>query len=487
MDPKTQPVLQFAPGVQLALPTSLPEVSIKGVRPQLRYDTSLVALYPVAPVLGIIDAYALICRYLTRVRRLLYPERDPEPFPDPVGDSSDSALVALREMFNLPSDLSADPALISPADILARPRSFLGTGVRGPFPLIQAPPAKLIHTLAWVDANIKIAVERLGGVHRIPEDVLREVVHSALMIYAVLLKMDGHLLVRKISFNHSMYLQERIVDLAFGERLPSSFLPRIGFTANSMALSLLSSIGPIDFRELCELSVFMGIVWASESSRQAEFSSDRRAAVDVLLRDLERARRTFAVDHTEKLHEQVSMCERCSGVFVLDDNGESVFDLAIMQRLLAEFRGLTVSLIINRFPVSNNISLPTFRAALEEPAFVAARRFVAEQRLLIYTENQAFRSFEPDYLSELAREVIEESDFVYVKGANFFETFQLPKKTRYHCFTVSGPTGVMLTGFPEGTGIFARIPAGVNGFEYFDSTHITTLKELLSESCGEGG
>jgi hypothetical protein len=57
MDPNTQAVLQFAPGVQLALPTSLPEVSIKGARPQLGYDTSLVALYPVAPVLDIIDAH----------------------------------------------------------------------------------------------------------------------------------------------------------------------------------------------------------------------------------------------------------------------------------------------------------------------------------------------------------------------------------------------------------------------------------------------
>jgi hypothetical protein len=487
MDPNTEGVLQLAPGVRLALPTLLPEVSIKGARPQLRYDTSLVALYPVAPVLDIIDAYALIYRYLTRVRRLVYRERVPEPFPCPVRDSPDSALAALREMFNVPSDLSTDPALISPADILARPRCFLGTAVRGPFPLIEAPPAKLIHTLAWVDTNIKIAVERLGAVHRTPEDVLREVVHSALMIYAVLLKMDGHLLVRTISFNHSMYLQERIVDLAFGERLPSETLPGIGFMANSMALSLLSTVGPIDFRELCELSVFMGIVWASESSRQGEFSGDRRAAVVELLRELERARSTFGVDHTEKLHEQVSMCERCSGVFVLDDNGESVFDLAIVQRLLEEYRDLTISLLINRFPVSNNISLPTLRAALEEPTFDAARRFVSEQRLLIYTENQAFRSFEPDYLSVVAREVIEHADFVYVKGANFFETFQLPQKTRYHCFTVSGPTGVMLTGFPEGTGIFARIPAGVNGFEYFDSTHITTLKELLSESIGEGG
>jgi uncharacterized protein with ATP-grasp and redox domains len=42
---------------------------------------------------------------------------------------------------------------------------------------------------------------------------------------------------------------------------------------------------------------------------------------------------------------------------VLDDTGESVFDLALFQEVLRQTGHLNLKLVVNRFPVSNNISV----------------------------------------------------------------------------------------------------------------------------------
>ena len=50
-----------------------------------------------------------------------------------------------------------------------------------------------------------------------------------------------------------------------------------------------------------------------------------------------------------------------------------------------------------------------------------------------------FISFQTNYLPPNAKRVIKESDVVYIKGANFFETCQIPEKKSFHVFVVFGP------------------------------------------------
>lgn len=148
---------------------------------------------------------------------------------------------------------------------------------------------------------------------------------------------------------------------------------------------------------------------------------------------------------------------------VLDDNGESMFDLAIVQQLTGAEPGVTATLLVNRYPVSDNISLPTLTHALAQPYFAELRRRVADGGVSISLEAQPFRSFEPAYLAPATRAAIDRCDLLYVKGANFFETFQVVGKHRFHALAVHEFTTELLTGCPRGTGVLAELRAGQDG------------------------
>ena len=165
----------------------------------------------------------------------------------------------------------------------------------------------------------------------------------------------------------------------------------------------------------------------------------------------------------------------------LNDNGESVFDIALFQKLLKDCDKLKVTFIVNRFPISNNISLSAFESLRADKYFEDLNGFFEKGFAEVIIENQVFRSFEYSHLQPETINKIKGSSALYVKGENFFETFQIPQKTRYYCFTVHSPTSVLLTGFPAGNGIFVKIIEGVNGYDYYSYNKVNTLKNKLSQ------
>lgn len=90
-----------------------------------------------------------------------------------------------------------------------------------------------------------------------------------------------------------------------------------------------------------------------------------------------------------------------------------------------------------------------------------------------------FRSFEPGYLKPELRAELARCPVAYVKGQNFFETFQPSTLARYYCFTVCGMTSQMLTGYTNGAGIFACVPAGAEGYQFNGPDNVITLRETL--------
>ena len=57
------------------------------------------------------------------------------------------------------------------------------------------------------------------------------------------------------------------------------------------------------------------------------------------------------------------------------------------------------------------------------------------------------------------KEVINRADFLFIKGLNFYETFQIPWKDRFYSFVVTGEVSQNLTGLNEGDGVFVYIPS----------------------------
>jgi hypothetical protein len=179
--------------------------------------------------------------------------------------------------------------------------------------------------------------------------------------------------------------------------------------------------------------------------------------------------------------EDVGATERGTWVVVLDDNGESVFDLALFQRLLLADSGMRLVLLVNSFPVSTNFSSQALRALLDDPYFLPLRGELANGRVRVLEESQAFRAFEANLLSSQARECVAGARGVYVKGQAFFETFQPVEARRYYCFCVSSRTSALLTGCRIGQGVFARVDEGRSGFKLDQPGSFMTLRD------GHGG
>jgi len=479
-------LLQFTPEREID-PTEAPTaIKIKGASPLLVYSFSLFDLYQEVPSLESFHAYYRIREELRFVDEILHAKLQLRSgFSLPMLVNNNDALPLLGTLFNPRKNFSvtdsipqvSHPAYSTEIFSLENPR---------PFSFDKASSTKLLHTLVWIDTNMKVNIEQIAALHHIPNPMTIAIVKAALTVYIVMIKMHDYRLARLLNFNHSMFLQDRILSLLFGEQLKycerSESNPRyfgVSVLSNRISLALLKELTPVSHRELCRLSVFMGVVWTSLSEVQKAYLE----AQDRTLSELDACLRTamehqFCIDHRDKFLEQIGKDAMSTILVILDDNGESVFDIALFQGLLRDTSNIKLIFILNRYPISNNIALDSFYALLADDFFHDMRRFLSSGRVSLCVEEQLFRSFEYSYLSPQTLLAISKADLAYIKGVNFFETFQLIGLTRYYCFTVSGVTSSLLTGCKEGSGIFARVEKGQEGYNYKGPDDVTTLRDV---------
>jgi hypothetical protein len=313
-------------------------------------------------------------------------------------------------------------------------------------------------------------------------------VEAALTIYSLIIKQQDFQMACSMNFNHSMFLQDRILNLIFGDALylGREAVEARGVMSNRMALELLKGLSDMSLRQLSLSSIFMGTVWTSDESIQHRFLHKPEQALGDIDTQLQSLESRMAVDEIDIFFQELVARDGVRVVVVLDDNGESVFDTALFQRLLEEIPTLKVTFVVNRFPVSNNISEEIFLILLEDSYFAGLKSMLALGRASISTEQQVFRSFEMAYLSSETLRWIDSAGLIYIKGANFFETIQVPNKKVYHAFTIYGEMCSTLTGYPQGRGVFVGIPPGGVPFVYTDSDHVVTLKQIVETRWSQG-
>src|SRR5207248_673480 len=91
-----------------------------------------------------------------------------------------------------------------------------------------------------------------------------------------------------------------------------------------------------------------------------------------------------------------------------------------------------------------------------------------------------------DYLPPRARRIIEGADAAHVKGANYFETCQIPGKETCHAFTVYGPISRTYTGLRDFDAVFAHLPAGTAGYAHHrEPDQIVTLRDVVRRRDAE--
>ncbi|RPJ50050.1 MAG: hypothetical protein EHJ95_07875 [Methanobacteriota archaeon] len=179
--------------------------------------------------------------------------------------------------------------------------------------------------------------------------------------------------------------------------------------------------------------------------------------------------------------------EKVSIVAILDDTAETVEDLLWMQDLLIKYPKLNICLLVNTAQISINFSSQMLSDVLNSPNFseLAGRMGNQFNYLEIYSP---FISFQTNFLQESARTAISGANIVYVKGANFFETCQIPDKDTFYGFIVFGPISRLYTGLQDFDAVFAYVPKGQTGYlNHRDKAKIRTLKDVCTSRRQSSG
>ncbi len=329
-----------------------------------------------------------------------------------------------------------------------KPRQFH----RLPCVMGEAPLDKLDLNLRYQDTRVKIAAEDALGPGRDLADYVRDA-ERLMDIIAVLLRTTGfgsEELWRDLTDNDLDGLVYVVLDAYDSCR--QARLLEAGHDANARALAGYKEFGNRTWRDLLIHQVFAGVVWWPDRgwTLASQFNEKRALALD---------------DWDAFVQGAHSGSKRM--VFFFDDNGELVWDLAVVERLLRENNALHVTGVINPLVVANNANTATLSRCLEDPAMTWLRSC---PRLHLFPEENLRSSIDPCFCSDQLLSLLEKADFAVVKGTAAFETMQdLPVDT-FYAFVVHGPDAATYSGFQRGEGILARVPRGIPGYRYGRST-----------------
>ena len=473
----------FVPGVELDPKTRTLEVFIKGSRPQQSYDFDLVSLYPTIPSLAPELAYRKIKHEIDEMDRLLSTRhglRAPVGLPDAIPMASTDLILALLDPGETKLSWLVAAACGQPEQA---GKLIVPPDVR-PFPLRLASPEKLLHTLTWTDANLKLAVEHIALPLQLDGVSICRIVEAALKLYCYFVKQDEYRLASSIGFNQSMFIQDRIIQLIFGDDIywSADHLDSAPRWSNRIACDVLRQLGVVDPLRLAGLAVAMGVIWTSRKDLQTTYLRRPDTLLDDLATKLDDLSQNWGIDDRLQLLKDVADHPGGHVLLILDDNGELVFDLALFQEFLRLDHRLRISIAVNRFPVSNNIALPFLAEILADDLFRFMREQQNERRVVLIEERQLLHAFDPASCTQALRLALAEADIVYIKGANFFEVFQAPARVRYYGFVVFGRMSSQLSGCQKGQNVLARVPGDRPGYIYRDENDLVSLRDL--HTCG---
>ncbi len=242
-------------------------------------------------------------------------------------------------------------------------------------------------------------------------------------------------------------------------------LVKIGKETNKKAMAGLLSVR--DWQRIPDLDfirfqIFAGTMWWDKYNQ----SNAKPTSAYIEIEDI------------DSFKEVISKGEK-NLVVIVDDNGELVWDMAFILRLLNKHPLLKITVVVNRNVIYNNACMDTINALVcdEQSPLHKLQTFLKQERLIFFKENCYRTSIDPKYCSKELLDLFSSSDLAFIKGSTGFETMQnLPVDT-YYAFVSWGEDSYKYTNVKEGNGIFVRVPKGRSGYEYPEKT----LKSLYGK------
>jgi uncharacterized protein with ATP-grasp and redox domains len=307
-----------------------------------------------------------------------------------------------------------------------------------------AQPTELM--FRWMDSFMKVFAEKNGG------DTDNFKLKHSMYLWSSFVKMyspnkEVAYFLRNMDVLSSNFI--RLVSLAhgFSEKLSLASEPyEKARLRNQVYLEVLRrpEFSLLNIQELLKRAIYSGncIIDTTDLTRDnldlyAENLADRiikEAAADL------------RIDDSQEFLLKASVAKQL--VYVPDDNGEVVFDLALLQRLALNNPELQIFVVINKEQVSNNVNRQLLEAILENEYFATLLRKQLTESLQFIEMNSFLDVPTVADLSLSAQGIVRQSDLVLVKGQMFYEycdMYNLNPNT-YHFFVSSSAGNNMLTG-----------------------------------------
>jgi hypothetical protein len=313
---------------------------------------------------------------------------------------------------------------------------------------------------------------------------------SCLLLARLYRASDGFLL-RNINNNFNMYLISKVIEFLVGRDRYNAELQELHSTQRSLreALLLAHSHASLPLLEKMALAVGAGVTFIEsrlDSPGQGLTNSQTQEVEEIAYRSYGRP---LAIDHRQKLLDMVSDSAAAKRPFhlavILDDATETVDDLLWLQDLLRLFGHLRVQLLVNTAQISINFSSHMLDQVLASDDFTYIKRAIGGQ-IQVLEMYCPFISFQTNFLPPEARQAIDRANAVYIKGANFFETCQIPEKESFHGFVVYGTVSRTYTGLKNFDSVFAYLPVGTSGYRHSPNVaDIVTLAQIAGTDAAQ--
>lgn len=358
-------------------------------------------------------------------------------------------------------------------------------------PLVDLPP------FCWRDADVKkLCVsftynanafyrifKNISAEGKIEESSVENCVDAACRQLAEIYKAGDCYVIKNINNNFNMYLISRVVEEIVGRENYSCDCQELQLTRQSLeaVIALAPAYASYPVVEKMGIALGLGIAFIEhgigswEDGRkllcQAETAAHGYFGHVIAIDD--RARLLRMVEEHGPKGTPFVLCA------VLDDASESVADLLWMQDLLQAFPYFNVDLLVNTAQVSINFSSEMLAEVMRSPAFRPLAARVGSQ-LHVTKIYCPFISFQLNFLPEHGRAAVDRADVVFVKGANFFETFQPRGRPRFYGFVVYGALSRAYSGLSDNEAVFAYVPAGTSGYIHHPiADGIVSLREIV--------
>ncbi len=421
-----------------------PEISIKGVTPQLVYPTTLSdCFYEHKSVVYNCDECIVELEKLSLI--LSQEEIYNSLFSYRINDNTDNQLKSAMYQY------------------------------AGPFQMKQVLNSLFKFNLKYQDAVIRIELEKyLSTKEGKAVDNYQELYSRLIKIVVILLKtafFDENPLFLNLTNGELDFiilsLLQKVLNID-GKEEKEALLIKTGKGANEISANLHSDIvkekGALSFEDLAKYAVAAGVVWWSDPQIQKEYFRSKPEVLNSLYSDLEeKVTKGFRINDLPLFRKEVlNNKEETRILYFLDDNGELVWHLLWIKELLNLKSNLYVTVVVNELPITNNVNSSTLEFVLSDNSFF--KELMDHPNFAFFEEKSFLPAIDLRFCSRDLLSKLEHSNIAVVNGVSFFEKIQSLPIPVYYLFTVYSHVSTIVTGLEKGDLIFARMPARTFAF-----------------------